>query len=310
MKNSLISVIVPVYKAEKYLNRCVESLVKQTYTELEIFLVDDGSPDNCPAICDKWAEKESRIKVLHLENGGVANARNSALKQASGDFIAFADSDDYLEPDMYERLVEIIKSTDADIAVCDYQINDESRGENITKILPYDDVMKRIAKGDYKYGVLWNKLYKKSVVNGIEMPVLRCSQDLPYNYFAFKNSAVIAESDLKLYHYYQNENSTVHKRFGRMKYDAVRARKIILDDAAAELREFALYGYILSLFVFLNSIIETGECADMTDNVRKEILKYKSEVRKSSAFSKKDKLKIQLLSVSFTAYKTAFSKFG
>lgn len=310
MNTSLISVIVPVYKTERFLNRCVESLVNQTYKNLEIFLVDDGSPDNCPKMCDDWAQKDSRIKVLHLENSGVANARNSALKQAFGDYIAFVDSDDYLEPDMYERLIGIIESTNADIAVCDYQINYESRGEDIIKILPYDDVMQCIAKGDYKYGVLWNKLYKKSVVNGIEMPILRCSQDLPYNYFAFKNADVIAESDLKLYHYYQNENSTVHKRFSRMKYDAIRARKIILDDASAELREFALCGYILSLFVFLNLIIETGECKDMTYDVRKEILKYKTEVGKSSVFSKKDKLKIQLLSVSFSAYKTAFTLLG
>ena len=95
-----ISVIVPVYKVEKFLDRCVESIVGQTYENLEIILVDDGSPDNCPSMCDKWAEKDSRIKVIHKENGGVSSARNAALYAATGDFIGFVDSDDWIEPDM------------------------------------------------------------------------------------------------------------------------------------------------------------------------------------------------------------------
>ena len=100
MNLPLISVIVPVYKVEKYLDRCVQSIVDQTYKNLEIILVDDGSPDNCPAMCDAWAEKDHRIKVIHQQNAGGGAARNAALDIAQGDLIAFADSDDYLAPDM------------------------------------------------------------------------------------------------------------------------------------------------------------------------------------------------------------------
>lgn len=99
-----ISVIVPVYKVENFLDRCVESIVGQTYENLEIILVDDGSPDNCPAMCDKWAEKDGRIKVIHKENGGVSSARNAALDIVSGDYICFVDSDDWIDPGMYEFL--------------------------------------------------------------------------------------------------------------------------------------------------------------------------------------------------------------
>ena len=153
-ENPLISIVIPVYKVEKFLGRCVESVVNQTYKNLEIFLIDDGSPDNCPQICDEWAEKESRIKVIHLENAGVANARNTALKQISGDYVGFVDSDDYVEPDMYEKLLDTALKNDADITFCSYQINDEDRGENTVSLIPKDEEMKCVILGDYEYGVL------------------------------------------------------------------------------------------------------------------------------------------------------------
>ena len=104
--NPKISVIVPVYKVEKYLDKCVESIVNQTYKNLEIILVDDGSPDNCPAMCDEWAEKDERIRVIHKENGGLADARNAGMDIATGDYIGFVDSDDWIEPNMYEVLLK------------------------------------------------------------------------------------------------------------------------------------------------------------------------------------------------------------
>ena len=114
--NPKISVIVPVYKVEKYLDKCVESIVNQTYKNLEIILVDDGSPDNCPAMCDEWAEKDERIRVIHKENGGLADARNAGMDIATGDYIGFVDSDDWIEPNMYEVLLKNALKYDADIS--------------------------------------------------------------------------------------------------------------------------------------------------------------------------------------------------
>ena len=114
-----ISIIVPVYKAEKYLPRCVESLLSQTYRELEIILVDDGSPDNCPEICDGYAEKDSRVKVIHKENGGVSSARNAGLEAASGDYITFVDSDDYVDGQMYEKMLSVAEEYSCDVVMCD-----------------------------------------------------------------------------------------------------------------------------------------------------------------------------------------------
>lgn len=307
MQQPLISIIVPVYNVEKYLDKCVESIIRQTYENLEIILVDDDSPDNCPRMCDLWAQKDSRIKVLHIENKGVANARNTALKIAHGDYIGFVDSDDYIEKDMYEHLYNLIRANNADIAVCDYQINDDDRGEATEKLLSKLDALKIVVTGDYKFGVLWNKLYKKEMLQNIEMPDLVCSEDLVFNYYAFKNANTVAQSNLKLYHYFQNTNSTVHKKFDKSNYDAVKAREIIYNDCEKEYKDSALYGYILALFVFLNSIITFGACEDMFEGVRESILKHKKEINSSPLFSKKDKLKINLLSSGSKLYRKAFS---
>ena len=112
---SVVSIIVPIYRAEKYLNKCVQSIVDQTYKNLEIILVDDGSPDNCPAICDAWAKKDSRIRVIHQRNGGFSAARNAGLDAATGTYIQFVDSDDWIEPNMVEALVIYAQQTHADI---------------------------------------------------------------------------------------------------------------------------------------------------------------------------------------------------
>ena len=115
----LISVIVPVYKVEKYLKRCVDSILAQTYPCLEVILVDDGSPDGCPAICDEYAREDRRVRVIHKENGGLSDARNAGIDAAKGKFLGFVDSDDYVHPRFYELLLQALKGEGADIAGCD-----------------------------------------------------------------------------------------------------------------------------------------------------------------------------------------------
>lgn len=117
----MISVIVPVYKVEPYLDRCVRSIVEQTYTDLEIILVDDGSPDNCPAMCDAWAEKDNRIKVIHKQNGGLSDARNAGMDIASGDYLGFVDSDDWIAAEMYQVLYDMLQRDSSDIAPAVYK---------------------------------------------------------------------------------------------------------------------------------------------------------------------------------------------
>ena len=140
----LISVIVPIYNVEKYLDRCVDSIINQTYKNLEIILVDDGSPDNCPQMCDDYAKKDSRIKVVHKENGGLSDARNVGMEVATGEYVSFIDSDDYISLDFYETLLETIVDNDSDIVECGvvkfYEDNSFDKYSDDLKVTNYDTV--------------------------------------------------------------------------------------------------------------------------------------------------------------------------
>ena len=119
MKKNKVSIIIPVYKVEPYIDECLNSIVNQTYSNLEIILVDDGSPDTCPQKCDEWASKDSRIRVVHKQNGGLSSARNAGMDVATGDFFMFVDSDDFIESNMVESLLDIHKKQESDITCCE-----------------------------------------------------------------------------------------------------------------------------------------------------------------------------------------------
>lgn len=302
--DSLISIIVPVYKTEKFLDRCIKSIVNQTYTNIEIILVDDESPDNCPVMCDNWAKKDSRIKVLHIKNNGVANARNQGLEIATGDFIGFVDSDDFIEPEMYDTLLNEMVEKNCDIAVCDFQLDLEEKGEAISRVITPNDALKSVVIGDYKFGVLWNKLYKKSVIENVKMPMLVCCEDLVYNYFVFTKASSIIECDLKLYHYMQNTSGVTKSGFNEGSFDAIKSKEILLEDTdiKSEIRPYVVFGYVFSCFTVLKGIITNKKFINRYGELRNNILKYKKTILFSSLYSKKDKMKTILLWLSPKLY--------
>ena len=144
----LLSIIVPVYKVENYLQKCIDSILAQTFTDFELILVEDGSLDGCPALCDAAAAKDARIRVLHQKNGGLSAARNAGLDVARGEWIGFVDSDDYIAPEMYETLYKAVQSTGADLALCDYAAVDEA---GIPCLPPYTGLAQRILTGRELY---------------------------------------------------------------------------------------------------------------------------------------------------------------
>lgn len=171
-----ISVIVPVYKVENYLSQCVESIRNQTFNDIEIVLVDDGSPDNCGVLCDEFAENDKRIKVVHKENGGLSSARNAGLKVASGEYIGFVDSDDYIAPDMFEKLYKACMANGVFLSACNYlyvfgenvQMEEES---GKTCVLSSEDFFRKILTEDGRIEmVAWNKLYHRSVFEKMDEP--------------------------------------------------------------------------------------------------------------------------------------------
>ncbi|MGN0521376.1 MAG: glycosyltransferase family 2 protein [Eubacterium sp.] len=186
MQKNKISVIVPIYKTEKYLDKCIESIVNQTYENLEIILVDDGSPDGCPRKCDEWAERDSRIKVIHKENGGISSARNAGLDNATGDFIGFVDGDDFIENDFYEILINNLIENDADISFCSFKYyNDGSTSystgveyQNNLTVLNSKALLSDFfssCKGELVS--LCNKVIKRSLFEGLRFPQGRIFED-------------------------------------------------------------------------------------------------------------------------------------
>lgn len=226
----LISVIVPIYKVEQYLNKCVQSIVDQTYENLEIILVDDGSPDNCGVMCDSWAGKDSRIKVIHKENGGLSDARNAGLAVATGELIAFVDSDDWIEPDFIQEMYTAMESSGADIAACGVDYVDESGGilrqRTVAPLAEMErmEALRRLVLEDGVYQTVWNKLYRREVLDGILFEKGKYHEDDFWTYQVFDRIEKLAIADKPLYNYLQRGSSIIGVGYNIKRLDGLEAR--------------------------------------------------------------------------------------
>lgn len=211
----LISVIVPVYKVEKYLDRCIQSMTEQTYSNLEIILVVDGSPDTSSAICDAWAAKDSRIRVIHKENGGAGLARNDALDIAKGELIGFVDSDDYIAPDMYETLYGLLRQG-ADISECGYVTTEDDHVafDEVGDVTIYtaEQAMACNIQDTVFRQLIWNKLYRREMVGDIRFPVGRKIDDEFFTYKVLGNAKKLALTTKRCYAYRQQPYSVMHQK--------------------------------------------------------------------------------------------------
>ncbi|CAM3087743.1 glycosyltransferase family 2 protein [Sporolactobacillus spathodeae] len=212
----LISVIVPVYKTEEYLDQCIESIVVQTYRNLEIILVDDGSPDRCPEICDDWAERDPRIRVIHKENAGASSARNTALDLANGDYLAFVDCDDWIHCDTYELLMNNLKVEHADLSICsEFQVFGKSirrpeKKENVYLVMNSEEAFQRINSIGY-FGVgVWDKLYAKHLFDHLRFPEGRICEDYMLTYTILDRARTIVYDATPKYYYRQRSGSLTH----------------------------------------------------------------------------------------------------
>lgn len=228
--NSLISVIVPIYNVEDYLDRCVDSIINQTYKNLEIILVDDGSPDNCPKMCDDYAKKDSRIKVVHKENGGLSDARNVGMEVATGEYVSFIDSDDYISLDFYETLFQTMIDNDSDIVECSvvkfYEDNNFDEYSDDLKVTNYDTLYALdglISESPFKQHV-WNKLYKSSVALDIPYAVGKLNEDEFWTYQVFGKAKKVTRINQTMYYYFQRGSSIMGNGYNIRRLDALEGK--------------------------------------------------------------------------------------
>ncbi len=230
MDKKLITVIVPIYKVEDYLDRCIESVVNQTYNNLEIILVDDGSPDNCPKMCDAWAKKDKRIKVIHKANGGLSDARNAGINVASGDFLFFVDSDDLLDNKCLEILMDNIIQTESDLSICEcYRFTDKTKICNNIKnnyeVLNQENICEMLLKqNSINLVMAQTKLYKKDLFKDLMFEVGKIHEDefIAHKIYIRCNKVVITSAQLYLY-YLRNGSITQSGRFTEKNLNALQA---------------------------------------------------------------------------------------
>lgn len=320
-QKALITVIVPVYNVEKYLDNCVNSLVNQTYKNLEIILVDDGSSDNSPQICDKWKQLDGRIKVIHKENGGASSARNAGLDAAVGDYIGFVDSDDYIDFDMYEIMLKQIMDNHADAASCaivrenpDGSVEMWGSKQARLNILDNTSLLQLVGAAE---GILpvspCNKLFSKKVISDIRFDLrFKYAEDVLFNFQVSENIKTMVVQNVARYHYVSNETSVSHRSFDKHRFDEHKVMDIIFDmtKKKPEIYKYCVKGDVLKSFRTIKQMMSADNETDKFWTIRNRIIKNRKEIFKSDIYSKETKLKTLLLWLMPHVYMVIISKYG
>ncbi len=278
-----ISVIVPVYKVEEYLDRCVESILAQTFTDFELILVDDGSPDNCPAMCDEWATKDKRIRVIHKDNEGVSIARNMAVSIAKGQFVTFVDSDDAITQEYLTILWNGITKHNADICVAT-KIDIDSKTRPTTGISQTFDNCEAIRQygfiNDERFRAPWAKLIKKEIVLKHPFPTDRSySEDMAIVYKWYFSANIIVDIQSQVYYYTINEEGVTLQKYGLHRLGNLKTLHEMLeflrDNCLFDLHKLKLDEYLYQLFWQSKELIKINR----TDISNKLITEIKNRLR-------------------------------
>lgn len=308
----LISVIVPIYNVEKYINKCIDSIIDQTYTNLEIILVDDGSPDNCGKICDEYAQKDERVRVIHKENGGLSDARNAGIDVAKGKYVSFVDSDDYVEQNYIEILYNCIKEYNTNIAIGSHRviykngtiINKET-GENSK--LPAEKVLERIL---YDNGIDLTanaKLYDIKLFESIRYPKGRVFEDAATTYKLIDACQEISFVSKSIYNYAIRGNSITNVKFSKEKMDLVISTKEMCDYIKNKYPNLEKACNRRLMYAYLSTLSQLAKSKEKFPEEEKEMMRYvksnRKNVLKDSNVPKRDKMGIISLSFGFKTYK-------
>ena len=312
MNDSKISVIVPVYKVERFLPKCLDSILSQTYRDLEVILVDDGSPDNCGAICDAYAAKDDRIKVIHQQNAGVSAARNAGLDAAAGEYIGFADPDDRLETDMYEYLLSLAEKTGADVVQCGLFWEENGRVET-QYTLPVDVRVSSVcefAQSDWRNfaNSVDNKLYRAHTVRGLRFREGRTrGEDLFFNVEVLLRDSRVAFGGKAKYHYIQNPNGACGTQVGQEQFavccEAVSRAAEKLAHIPASRAHFTAMGMEAALDMASKLVVSGRQDRKLKRALISCARKTLPAVLRQGLLSRKDRVKAVLLAYGWPLYR-------
>lgn len=284
MQKALISIIVPVYKVEKYIKRCLNSIINQTYTNLEIILVDDGSPDKCPEICDEYSKKDKRIKVIHQKNMGLSVARNNGIKSATGEYIGFVDGDDYIEKTMFEDLFKALIENDAQMSICNFKVitdkeqyikNNYPENKTYTK----KEFLKEILLDKNIQSYVWNKLYIKDLFINIKFPEGKKYEDIGTTFYLAEKCKKIQLIGKAEYNYTNRSDSIVFNIDEQTILDyttLVMQRYDYVDKKYPDLRKYNFY-YLGKTLITAYTDMRTLK--SISEKLKKQIKKLKLKVR-------------------------------
>ena len=309
----LISVIVPVYNVEKYLNKCVDSIINQTYKNLEIILVDDGSPDNCPKICDDYSKKDNRIVVIHKNNGGLSDARNAGIDIANGEYLSFVDSDDYIDEKYVEVLYDLIDKYNSKISMVDIKRVFEngkiySNSNNKEFVLTQKDFFDKMLYGERDLdNSASGKLYHKKLFNDIRYPVGRLYEDTATTYKIILKNYIIPVKSVSLYNYMIRKNSIIQCGYNERKLQIIAStkemtnaiKKIYPELDCACLRKEA-WSYLSTLSQMSLSNYNDKR---MIRELKSFILDNKKKLLRDKRIQRRDRFGIILISIGYPIYR-------
>lgn len=317
MTQPLISVILPVYNIEKYLPDCMDSLAKQTYTNLELILVDDGSADVCSRMCDEYATKDSRVIVYHKENGGLSDARNYGIERANGEYITCIDPDDYVDNDYIQYLYDMIVKYGAKMSICQHRVHYDNgsireHGKNGDEALDTKTCLERMLYHDVIDTSAWAKLYRKELFANVRYPKGKIFEDIGTTYKLMLQCDWIAVGYESKYNYIFHSNSIVNGAFKKSKLDMLDMTDEMAEDTLEvfpELEDAVLRRRVYARFSTLNQMLYTEEFPEERKKIVEFIKVHNKQIMQNPKAPKRDKLAIMLLSVNYRVYRFCWIRY-
>ena len=317
-KEPLISVVVPIYNVEEYLDKCVDSIVNQTYKNLEIILVDDGSPDNSPKKCDEWAKKDKRIKAIHKENGGLSDARNAAIDIAKGEYITFIDSDDYVEKNYVDFLYKNLIDNNADISMGKQYVRYPNKVINTGTgnkyiVNAHDCFDKLLYSEDFDVSA-WAKLYKINLFKNVRYPKGRVFEDAATTYKLIDKSETIVLNSKPIYNYIIRDNSISNNSFSEKKMDLITSTNEMCDYIINKYPDLEKGCNRRLMYAYLSTLTQSARTKKINKKYKIELMNYiknnRSKILKDKRIPKRDRLGLLSTYLGFYFYKISWGLYS